>query len=298
MNNEYKTVVTKWFDGLNRTDLEGLLALFTDDPSIKNAAFPLDQGSAAPRRLLESFFSRTSARHFQMTGYAESGDRAFASWIGLLTFTGSVAGTDLSAPLPICLSGVEEFQFRDGLIDHLGIVHETTTLGVQARRQAALGKTPESVDLDSAVRDYFRAEEDGDVEAIVALFDSEAVIRNAAQPPVFGQEGARKFASDFRDRTEFRKFSIAATARQGSKVFASWRAQLCFKAGVAFGPAVRTAEPFEIELSGVCEFDFTERGNIHNLLVAHETTTTMQMALKHQAEDPHASARESTALKQ
>ena len=297
MNNEYKNVVTKWFDGLNCSDLEGLLSLFTDNPTIKNAAFPLDRGSEAPSRLLASFFSRTSARHFQMTGYAESGDLAFASWIGLLTFTGQAGGTPLSAPLPVCLTGVEEFRFCDGLIDYLGIVHETTTLGVQARRQAVSGKVPDSVSLDRAVRDYFRAEEAGDVEAIVSMFDADAVIRNAAQPPVFGKEGARKFATDFRDRTEFRKFSVVATARQGSKIFASWLGHMRFKAGVAFGP-VHTAHGFEVEVSGICDFDFTEGGTIHSVTIAHETTTTMQMALKNQAEDPHASARESTALNQ
>ena len=281
MNNKYRNVVTKWFDGLNRSDLEGLLVLFTDNPSIRNAAFPLDQGKEAPRRLLESFFGRTSARHFQMTGYSESGDLAFTSWIGLLTFTGPVGDLNLSVPLSICLSGVEEFHFRNGQIDYLGIVHETTTLGVQARRRTLSGSVPDSVDLDRTVRDYFRAEEVGDVEAIVSMFDVNAVIRNAAQPPAFGKDGARRFASDFRDRTEFRKFSIATTAREGAKIFASWRGHLRFKAGIAFGPDVRTVEPFEVELSGVCEFDFTQRGAIHTLLIAHETTTVMQMAIKH-----------------
>ncbi|MGB0064868.1 MAG: nuclear transport factor 2 family protein [Terracidiphilus sp.] len=275
--------MTEWFDGLNRGDLDGLLALFTDSPTIKNAAFPPDHGEQAPRRLLESFFSRTSSRHFQMTGYAENGDVAFASWIGLLTFAGQVGGTPFLGSLPVCLTGVEEFHFRDRLIDHLDIVHETTTIAVQARRQGISGRVSESVDLDRAVRDYFRAEEVGDVEAIVSMFDADAVIRNAAQPPVFGKEGARKFVSDFRDRTEFRKFSIASIARQGSKIFASWRGHLRFKAGVVFGPGVCTAEPFEIELSGVCEFDFTEGGAIHSLLIAHETTTATQMAMKHTA---------------
>lgn len=282
MKNEYRNAVTKWFDGLNRGDLDGLLALFGANPSIKNAAFPLDSADGAPRQLLEGFFSRTSARHFQVTGYAESGDLVFASWIGLVTFTGPVGDVNLPAPLPVCLTGVEEFHFRDGLINHLGITHETTTLAVLAKRQALSGPLPDSVDLDRAVRCYFQAEEDGDVEGIVSLFDADAVIRNAAQPMVFGKDGARKFATDFRDRTEFRKFSVLATAQQGSKMFASWRGHLRFKAGVAFGP-VHSAEPFEIELSGVCEFDFTPRGTIHSLLIAHETTTVMQRAMEHAA---------------
>ena len=300
MNNAYKNLVTKWFDGLNNGDIEGLLQLFAGSPTIKNAAFPLDRGAEAPRRLLESFFSRTSARHFQMTGYAESGDLAFASWIGMLTFVGPVGGAGLSAPLPVCLTGVDEFYFRDGLIEHLGIVHETTTLAVQAKRQALSGQVPETMDLDGAVRTYFRAEEAGDVEAITAMFDADAVIRNAAQPPVFGKEGARRFASDFRERTEFRKFSVVATARQGSKIFASWLGHMRFKAGVTFGPTVRTREPFEVELSGVCEFDFTSTGTIHSLTVAHETTSTMLMALKHAAatSDSHVAGKEDNALKQ
>jgi len=293
---KYRNEVMKWFYGLNRGDLDGLLALFGENPSIKNAAFPLDRGNEAPRRLLESFFSRTSARHFQITGYAENGDLVFASWIGLVTFTGPVGGVVLPAPLPVCLTGVEEFHFRDGLIDHLAIVHETSSLPVQAKRQELSGPVPDSVDLDRAVRDYFRAEEDGDVEGIVSMFDADAVIRNAAQPVVFGKEGARKIATDFRDRTEFREFKVVATARQGSKTFASWRGHLRFKAGVAFGP-VRTAEPFEVELSGVCEFDFTPRGTIHSLLIAHETTTVMQMAMEHAAGIEPATSQANAALK-
>jgi limonene-1,2-epoxide hydrolase len=299
MNNEYKDAVTNWFDGLNRGDLGCLTQLFAENPTIKNAAFPLDRGAEAPRRLLENFFSRTCARHFQMTGYAESGDLVFASWIGLLTFVGQVGNIALSAPLPVCLAGVDEFHFRDGLIDHLGIIHETTTLAVQAQRQALLGELPDSMDLDRVVRNYFKAEEAGDVEAITAMFDAGAAIRNAAQPVVFGKEGARKFASDFRDRTEFRKFSVVATARQGSRIFASWLGHLRFKAGIAFGPHIHTAQAFEVDLSGVCDFDFTPEGTIRSLSISHETTTTMQMALRHVAANyPAMAGQESKTPKQ
>lgn len=129
------------------------------------------------------------------------------------------------------------------------------------------------------IRAYFDAEEKGDVETIVGLCASDVVIRNAAQPPQFGLDGAREFATSFRDRTSRRHFDVLAVAHEGSVAFAWWSCALTFKSGVSFG-AVVTREAFDIDLEGVCRLAVDGDGKIRELDVVHQTACVMAKAIQ------------------
>ena len=45
----------------------------------------------------------------------------------------------------------------------------------------------------SRIGAYFHAEERGDIEAVVALCAEDVIVRNAANPPQHGKEGARAY---------------------------------------------------------------------------------------------------------
>lgn len=127
------------------------------------------------------------------------------------------------------------------------------------------------------VENYFSAEERGDVEAVVALCADDVIVRNAAQPPQHGHDGVRAYVGSFRERTAVRQFDVIAIAEESDVVFASWRARLTFRAGVAFGPIV-AKRPFDVDLHGVCRFKLDKSNRIQQLDVYHETTTPMERA--------------------
>lgn len=127
------------------------------------------------------------------------------------------------------------------------------------------------------VEAYFRAEEQGDVQRIVNLCSPEVVIRNAAQPPAIGKEGAARYVEDFKGRTSERSFTILAYAENEEVAFAWWDAAITFNAGVAFGP-LTTQRPFSVALRGICRFRFDEGGLFTELDVCHETTTPTRLA--------------------
>ena len=134
------------------------------------------------------------------------------------------------------------------------------------------------------VSDYFRAEERGDIEAVVAMCADDIIVRNAANQPQHGREGARAYVTSFSDRTASRRFEVLSVAVQGDVVYALWRADLTFRAGVAFGP-VTTTKPFDLSLPGICRFKLNEAGLFTELDVMHETTTAVRLA--QQAADAH-----------
>lgn len=139
MRENTKLLVARWFDGLNNSDLGGLLSLFGTTPKIRNAANPPLEGADAPRQLLEDFFERTSARLFTVIDMAENGRQVFAYWTGELTFAPGVmvAGVCLTRPLKIQLRGVERFQLdENNRIAELDITHETTSVALAARAAA------------------------------------------------------------------------------------------------------------------------------------------------------------------
>lgn len=139
-------LVQTWFDCLNRSDLEALLGLFAPAPRIRNAANPVLQGPDAPRRLLEEFFDRTSARKFELIDLAEGNGQIFACWSGELTFRPGIRIAEVTLPreIRVPLHGAERFQLDgSGRITELDIVHETTSV-VLAARQAPASVTKQS----------------------------------------------------------------------------------------------------------------------------------------------------------
>jgi ketosteroid isomerase-like protein len=133
------------------------------------------------------------------------------------------------------------------------------------------------MEFSNLIQRYFEAEEHGDIDSVVDLCAPDVVIRNAAQPAVFGKEGARRFASDFKERTDRRAFEILAVAENGDVGFAWWDAKLVFKAGIPFGP-VTTKRPFTLALQGVCRFKIDGNGRFKELDVFHETTSGLLAA--------------------
>lgn len=132
-------------------------------------------------------------------------------------------------------------------------------------------------DARELVNQYFAAEEAGDIETVVALCHPEVLIRNAANSPQHGKEGARRFATDFKARTEQRRFEVLAVAQNGDVVFAWWRGAIRFHAGVRFGEIV-TQRPFNLDIEGICRFKVTADNLIRELEVHHETTSARWLA--------------------
>ena len=130
---------------------------------------------------------------------------------------------------------------------------------------------------DEIVRAYFAAEECGDVDGVVALCADGVVVRNAAQPPQHGLQGVRDYVTVFRDRTSRRQFTILCLAIDADVAFASWQAEITFKAGVQFGP-IQTCRPFDLHLHGICRFKFDPSGRIVELDVSHETSSALRLA--------------------
>jgi hypothetical protein len=136
MTQRCKTIISDWFEGLEKSNLERLVKLFSPHPRICNAANPPAEGRDVARQLLTDFFTRTSARRFNVRHAAEGDGHVFAAWDGELTFRPGVRVADvtLRSPLTIQLRGVERFQLDgNGLIEQVDIIHETTTLPRAAR---------------------------------------------------------------------------------------------------------------------------------------------------------------------
>lgn len=136
-------LVQTWFDCLNRSDLDALLGLFGPNPRIRNAANPPIEGPDAPRRLLEEFFGRTSARKLEVVDLAEGDGQVFACWSGELTFRPGIRIAEVTLPreIRVPLRGVERFRLdENGRITELDIVHETTSVVLAARQAAAFTK--------------------------------------------------------------------------------------------------------------------------------------------------------------
>jgi ketosteroid isomerase-like protein len=135
------------------------------------------------------------------------------------------------------------------------------------------------MDMENVIRQYFRAEEDGDVDAVAGLCAAEVVVRNAAQPPQHGIRGVREYVEVFRDRTSRRRFTLVSVAHATGVAYGSWEADLTFREGVHFGPA-HTRRPFDLHLRGICRFKFDDEGKIVEIDVAHETSSAMNLALE------------------
>lgn len=280
MNTE-PNIAKAWFEGLNKTDMRQLLALFSADGAyIRNAAQPATSGSEAPQRLLEEFFARTASRHFALIDFTANETEIVAAWHGILTFRAGIqiADVTLAKPLNVVLRGVDRFVLEEGRIVELTIDHETTTV-VQAARAAALREqiTPDATHYEAVISNYFACEEAGDVEGVVALCDPSVVVRNAAQPMAVGLAGVRSYVESFRDRTISRVFDVVSISTAPGLAYATWKADLVFRAGTAFGP-VTSKTAFPLTLEGACRFVFNASGKLVEIDVYHETTSALKRA--------------------
>jgi hypothetical protein len=140
MQTQHCDLIERWFAGLNAGDINALIPLFAEKPLILNAANPPLTGPEAARRLLEDFFSRTVARHFEVIDAAASDNDVFAAWTAVLTFRRgiTIAGVTLPCDLEVPLRGAERFVLdADGRIAQVDIVHETTSVMLAAHRAAS-----------------------------------------------------------------------------------------------------------------------------------------------------------------
>jgi SnoaL-like domain len=280
MNVKHIELLHTWFDSLNRGDTRALLPLFSPECHIQNAADPPDKAPGAADRLLTSFFRRTESRRFELVDFASSDRTIHACWSSVLTFhTGiAIADVTLPAPLVVVLNGVDVFELNAAnKIARLFITHETTSVIAAARRLTSAEKSGPT-NLESQVLSYFRAEECGDAETIVGMCDERVMIINAAQPPAYGLDGARRFVEDFRSRTTRRLFQVCSLAVRGTSAFAEFRCRITFREGAQFGPAVRAQKEFTVELQGVCRFEFNATGKLIFLRIFHETSTAFKLA--------------------
>jgi hypothetical protein len=280
MNMQHVELLHKWFDGLNGSNTQMVLPLFSPECHIQNAANPPDEAPGAAERLLSNFFQRTEARRFELVDFASADQSIHACWTGVLTFRAGTAIADVILPsaLSVVLNGVDVFELNAAnRITRLFITHETTSVLAAARRLTSGPKYPPA-NLESQVLGYFRAEERGDAETIVGMCDEQVMIVNAAQPPVYGLDGARRFVQDFRNRTTQRLFEVRSLAVRGNSVFAEFLGTITFREGAQFGPAIRAQKAFTLELPGVCRFEFNETGKLVFLRVFHETTTAPRLA--------------------
>ncbi|MCE9668313.1 nuclear transport factor 2 family protein [Myxococcus stipitatus] len=79
-----------------------------------------------------------------------------------------------------------------------------------------------------------RLEEEGDVEAMVALFSDDAQVSNVASQRVFsGKEGARKFWSEYKGTLRRVKSSFRNMIEAGDKVALEWESQGTAQNGAA-----------------------------------------------------------------
>jgi len=136
---KHENLVTRWFDGLNRGHLPGLLSMFADTVTIQNAANPPIEGPNAANQLLEDFFQRTASRRFELIDMAERGDEVFAGWTGVLLFRkgASVAGRELRDNVQVELRGADWFKLNAAeRITELLIAHETTSVMLAVSKAA------------------------------------------------------------------------------------------------------------------------------------------------------------------
>jgi len=282
MKKETLKMVQSWFNGLNESNLESLLILFSNDSTIKNAANPVLSGVDAPRKLLETFFERTSKRFIYPMEITQNGNEVFAHWRGYYTFKSGIQIADitLDRDVTVPLRGVERFILdSDGKISHLDIVHETLSPLIYAKLSKEKKDFVSEIMAKEVIEQYFELEEIGDVEGVVNLCDELVLVVNAANPIQFGKEGARQYVQTFKNRTEHRLFKIGEISIFEDTAMVWWDAEVRFKSGIAFGQIISNSE-FDALLSGVCRFRFSREGKITELDVFHETTSVPILASK------------------
>lgn len=127
------------------------------------------------------------------------------------------------------------------------------------------------------VQSYLRAEELEQLNKLLALFDPNASVRNAAIPLDTEPGAVERFARSFWDRTEHRSFHLRDVAVTDNVVFARADATIRFRQGAAFGP-ITAADAFTIRLPFALRLELNGHGLIGHLDIFHETTTAARLA--------------------
>ena len=128
------------------------------------------------------------------------------------------------------------------------------------------------------VREYFRAQDQGDTDGVVKLFANDATVFNAGFPPVKGQEGVKGFCENLYSRTSARQFTVLAIFENGDAAVAEWEVRMSFRAGANVAGHV-LATGFEVQLRGMNKFDFKPNSDLVSCLrVFHETTSVGRLA--------------------
>lgn len=128
------------------------------------------------------------------------------------------------------------------------------------------------------VQKYFDAQNQSNAAAVVELFAKNAIVYNAAQPPVTGLEAIRAFCENLYSRTSQRSFTIINLGVGEDFIMAEWTAKMIFCKGASIGP-LTLEHSFDVDIRGINKFEFiTGASLIGCLRVYHETTTVMTLA--------------------
>ena len=131
------------------------------------------------------------------------------------------------------------------------------------------------------IRRYFEAQNRSDADAVVRLFSDDAVVVNAAFPPVTGHDGLKGFAGGLYTRTSARQFVTLKIFENNDDAAAEWEVEMTFRAGAVIGPHT-LSKPFTVRLRGVNVFEFKKNSEvITKMSVYHETSTVARLAAEH-----------------
>jgi ketosteroid isomerase-like protein len=104
-------LIERFNQAFNAHDVEGVLALMTDDCLFENTYPPPDgeriQGKPAMRFWLESFFSSSPQAYFEFEEIVQCGESAFSRWIYHWTEASGASGH---------VRGVDIFHLREGKV--------------------------------------------------------------------------------------------------------------------------------------------------------------------------------------
>ena len=109
------------------------------------------------------------------------------------------------------------------------------------------------------VRGYFRAEQTGDVEPIIAACADDVIVREVRRSPARGKTDASAILTDFLKIARRREFDLHTIAQEENVVYAWWLGDVEFR-----NRAV-------IYVSGITRFLFGDDGLIREIDIGHVT---------------------------
>jgi steroid delta-isomerase-like uncharacterized protein len=129
-------IAERFAEAFNRRDVEGLLALFTEDATYADLFYGPHAGHAALRAMFERMFREGRDYRWQMNSVVTDGHRAAAEWTFSYTATAAVPRSEGRS---VRFSGISMFDLKDGRIR---AYREHADTGVALLQ---LGFAPESV---------------------------------------------------------------------------------------------------------------------------------------------------------